>query len=621
MLYLCLFVSLSLMSCSQDENMPSENNDDKEFVVTVDFSVSGIADYGGSNQPTTRSTASPVKEVIPLNEDFEAEVTLTPDVPVQTRSTTTVMADGVYFRVLAYKGNTYAGHADYKITGGMVTLTGDTEPLILYNNTYKFIAYSYNKGSYLPEWNKDNPNLPINAEEHDFLHWTEDIALDQQEVKLPIVFSHLLPQFKVKLDTSELLGLNCNSVSATLEPFEALGFITKSGTWNPLTHDNNHNNSFTPNREDKTTPTIGFSDSEMLKSQEYVFSSEPKILFPITTKALKLTLNADFGYAQWNPYDETSGHPTQQLTNKVLQLGQHTFLSGRSYTCLVKIKPSNMQVIHTPRPDNCIFIANVLTNNTSYYSLNVSYEGSGTNDILGTALHGVIGMSPSKVVVLWEETDPIESKIPLIPGIRYLKDEKKIIFAVNGKVEGNTLIAAIDAGGDVIWSWHIWVSNNPSYYNGIIKPVNIGATKNNPYGLLYQYGRKDPLRRTDMQILDKGTVSAADAYKLGVKNPMHFIKNWSWTTNLWTGGQTYKHNPCPSNTRLPSFKELTSNDYTSSGGEFGFIESDGSFNSGEGGFWTSDLGKIYVPSTGEHKTVDDRAAAYPIRCIRDVISN
>lgn len=617
MLYLCLFASLSLMSCSQDENMPSENNnDDKEFVVTVDFTVSGVVDYGESNQPSTRSTASPVKKVIPLNEDFEAEVTLTPDVPVQTRSAApTPVKEGVHFRVLAYKGNTYAGHADYKIEDGMVKPVG-TEALILYNNTYKFIAYSYNNGSYLPEWDPANPNLPINAEEHDFLHWTEDITLDQQEEKLPIVFSHLLPHFKLKLDTSEMLGLECFYASAALKPALAPidgGFIPKSGIWNPLTHnDDNNGAGFIPDHGNDSLK-IEISPSEMLKSHEYVFFSDPKILFPISNKGLNLTLNFGFGSYEWRPGEKAE--PTQKLEAD-LQLGQHTFLSGRSYTCLVKIKPSNMRLVPNHDPDNSIHLYNALTSSSSYYYINVESEGSGTSDPLGYALHGGSGMSPTEVVVLWEETDPANSELPLIPGIRYLKNERQIIMAVNGRVAGNAVIAAIDGGGDVIWSWHIWVDYAPEYFNYNFKPFNVGATKSNPTGLLFQYGRKDPLRKTDIQRLDRGTVTPADAYKLGISNPMHFITNWDWSSNsnYWSGTGTYKYNPCPAGTRLPTYDEFR-NGFISSDGE-GYIDGDGNFHDVEGGYWTNTPGKIYVPSTGEHKAVEDRAAAYPIRCIK-----
>ena len=91
---------------------------------------------------------------------------------------------------------------------------------------------------------------------------------------------------------------------------------------------------------------------------------------------------------------------------------------------------------------------------------------------------------------------------------------------------GNALIAAYNSRGDIIWSWHIWVTENdpdnvssaivystyawnkdqiftdirvPGY---AIMPCNIGALKYYPddvdkldpdtHGMLYQWGRKDP---------------------------------------------------------------------------------------------------------------------------------
>ncbi len=68
--------------------------------------------------------------------------------------------------------------------------------------------------------------------------------------------------------------------------------------------------------------------------------------------------------------------------------------------------------------------------------------------------------------------------------------------------EGNALIAAKDAGGTILWSWHIWLTDQPAdqeYNNnaGIMMDRNLGATsatKGNvgALGLLYQWGRKDP---------------------------------------------------------------------------------------------------------------------------------
>ncbi len=106
---------------------------------------------------------------------------------------------------------------------------------------------------------------------------------------------------------------------------------------------------------------------------------------------------------------------------------------------------------------------------------------------------------------------------------------------VTTQSEGNALIAAYDDGGEIIWSWHIWVTDNDpanetnavTYYtyrwdsSGIkydeprisgyqIMSCNLGALANEPeddldnealfevtslrrtHGMLYQWGRKDP---------------------------------------------------------------------------------------------------------------------------------
>lgn len=100
------------------------------------------------------------------------------------------------------------------------------------------------------------------------------------------------------------------------------------------------------------------------------------------------------------------------------------------------------------------------------------------------------------------------------------------IHVKTGK-EGNALIAAYNSEGKIVWSWHIWITNNdpgnisnavvystyawnekqiltnirvPGY---AIMPCNLGALRYAPdlsnretifdtYGMLYQWGRKDP---------------------------------------------------------------------------------------------------------------------------------
>lgn len=77
----------------------------------------------------------------------------------------------------------------------------------------------------------------------------------------------------------------------------------------------------------------------------------------------------------------------------------------------------------------------------------------------------------------------------------------KIYFNATGK-KGNALIAAKDADGTILWSWHIWMTDEPQaqvYANnaGIMMDRNLGALSAVPgdwtaCGLVYQWGRKDP---------------------------------------------------------------------------------------------------------------------------------
>ena len=71
-----------------------------------------------------------------------------------------------------------------------------------------------------------------------------------------------------------------------------------------------------------------------------------------------------------------------------------------------------------------------------------------------------------------------------------------------GDTRGNALIGAFDAAGNVLWSWHLWLTEAPALQtldNGaVFMDRNLGAMSASPedgpltYGLKYQWGRKDP---------------------------------------------------------------------------------------------------------------------------------
>lgn len=106
--------------------------------------------------------------------------------------------------------------------------------------------------------------------------------------------------------------------------------------------------------------------------------------------------------------------------------------------------------------------------------------------------------------VLWESFGNAEkpSSGDLVSSAEYA--DGKIIFSTPDEFhEGNAVIAATDASGKILWSWHIWLvedkieehrfANNA----GIMMDRNLGATSCVPgevesLGLMYQWGRKDP---------------------------------------------------------------------------------------------------------------------------------
>ena len=107
--------------------------------------------------------------------------------------------------------------------------------------------------------------------------------------------------------------------------------------------------------------------------------------------------------------------------------------------------------------------------------------------------------------VLWETfgTAVKPSVNDLISGVSY-KDGYIAFSTPASFKEGNAVIAAKDSKDDILWSWHIWLVQDEikscTYVNdaGVLMDRNLGATSVVPgtsasIGLIYQWGRKDPL--------------------------------------------------------------------------------------------------------------------------------
>ena len=194
----------------------------------------------------------------------------------------------------------------------------------------------------------------------------------------------------------------------------------------------------------------------------------------------------------------------------------------------------------------------------------------------------------ASAVVLWESfgTSVTPSVGDLIKSVSYANGSITFRTADRFK-EGNAVIAAKDASGTVLWSWHIWLTDQPQaqvYYNnaGTMMDRNLGATSATPgdvgaLGLLYQWGRKDPfLGSSSISSLTvaKSTInwpspvssnSSNGTIAYATARPTTFItynsNNYDWhytgsssTDNTrWTTSDKTKsiYDPCPSGWRVP----------------------------------------------------------------------
>ena len=190
--------------------------------------------------------------------------------------------------------------------------------------------------------------------------------------------------------------------------------------------------------------------------------------------------------------------------------------------------------------------------------------------------------------ILWETfgTHTAPELLDLIYGFCY-KDGYIAFQTADIFKEGNAVIAAKDADGNILWSWHIWLTDQPqgqTYYNnaGTMMDRNLGATSATPgdvgaLGLLYQWGRKDPFLGSSSisgVVEAKSTIAWPSAVSSNASNgtieyatahPTTFITynnsntDWYYTGSSstdytrWTESSSEKstYDPCPTGWRVP----------------------------------------------------------------------
>ena len=166
-------------------------------------------------------------------------------------------------------------------------------------------------------------------------------------------------------------------------------------------------------------------------------------------------------------------------------------------------------------------------------------------------------INPSSVELLWED------RAGVVQSVFY--NDGRIGFYSSG-IEGNALLAAKDASGTIIWSWHVWMTDKPEdhvYVNEsgefTVMDRHVGALSNsrgdgeqwkNTVGAYYQWGRKDPLAPSYYTVVSN-SVSINEA----IASPSTFFYSGStWMrdeiTALWSPEYKTVYDPCPVGYRI-----------------------------------------------------------------------
>lgn len=291
--------------------------------------------------------------------------------------------------------------------------------------------------------------------------------------------------------------------------------------------------------------------------------------------------------------------------------------------------------------------------------------------------------TPFEAHMVWNDKPEVSN----FSNIRLLKSagrgEKGYILVLPGMAEGNAVVAATTPSGEVLWSWHLWVSRYVPTKGQKWMDRNLGAMGNSEadgtraYGLLYQWGRKDPFPPLPNSIVYDGdngerkdflsTYKQKERMTLreSVRHPERLVgneRNWlakeeetAYWSNLWGGTIVKQGNapatvkslfdPSPPGWKIPAYGEEAwgTNDLARNwsknpngdmlnghGGWYpitGFLYNGNRYgNNDEGYCWTSSVRPTLVAPyylvirRGNHlvnNTAYQRASGMAIRCVRE----
>lgn len=238
----------------------------------------------------------------------------------------------------------------------------------------------------------------------------------------------------------------------------------------------------------------------------------------------------------------------------------------------------------TDAPANCY----VATQPETRYVFNPYVGGSATP------------LATETIEILWQTRKDLIKFLELRDGkatfyLERAKDEDgKTLDTV---YSGNALIGARNAAGELIWSWHIWVTTSDPYADTItlngqtLMNRNLGANDNSngetdsqkildSYGMFYQWGNKTPLvgpfswnfagneddamfdaNDKEVSLEYKASAAATGNVEWSTANPVAIITgnpangyDWLYDAHddaLWSATTKSEYDPCPAGWHVP----------------------------------------------------------------------
>lgn len=212
---------------------------------------------------------------------------------------------------------------------------------------------------------------------------------------------------------------------------------------------------------------------------------------------------------------------------------------------------------------NCFVIPKSETETIRYY-FDPTKEGQ-TEDLVGTTVKA--SDHARKAMLMHENTKG------MLTDIAYYPEEQKIAFNIEKGKTGNAIVAITDGVDNVLWSWHIWVTEDNSFMtetaSGEFMDRNLGAISkattegdHEDLGVYYQYGRHTPALVYSTQSYEIMPASYAGTLQVSHK----FIKTgqvyWMLPSaevepeDLWSSTNRAKYSPAPKGWKVASTDEL-----------------------------------------------------------------